>query len=211
MVYFAQMPTGFAYSSELNPAARNDVLDSLYLSLVTIGTLGFGDIVPTSPWFRLVVPLEALFGFMLLTAAVSWVLQIYPALHRRRVLALQLTTLRDARREQSSLGIDSVPVTVLTGIAAAVVEARNDFTQYGATYYFRDLEADASLAFSLQYAARLADEASGSAHPQTRLAGALITAAVDSLAGLLAEEFLQLDGDTAAVIKAYATDHRHTT
>jgi hypothetical protein len=211
MLYFAQMPAGFAYSSELNPAARNDVLDSLSLSLVTIGTLGFGDIVPTSPWFRLVVPLEALFGFMLLTAAVSWVLQIYPALHRRRVLALQLTTLREARREQSTLGIDSVPVAVLTGIAAAVVEARNDFTQYGARYYFRDLEADASLAFSLQYAARLADEAAGSAHPQTRLAGALITAAVDSLAGLLAEEFLQLDGDTATVIKAYAADHRHIT
>jgi hypothetical protein len=211
MLYFAQMPAGFAYSTELNPAARNDVLDSIYLSLVTIGTLGFGDIVPTSPWFRLVVPLEALFGFMLLTAAVSWVLQIYPALHRRRVLALQLSTLREARREQSALGIDSVPIAVLTGIAAAVVEARNDFTQYGATYYFRDLETDASLAFSLQYAARLADEARGSVHPQTRLAGALITAAVDSLAGLLAEEFLQLDGDTAAVIKAYAADHRHTT
>jgi hypothetical protein len=211
MLYFAQMPAGFAYSTELNPAARNDVLDSIYLSLVTIGTLGFGDIVPTSPWFRLVVPLEALFGFMLLTAAVSWVLQIYPALHRRRVLALQLSTLREARREQSALGIDSVPIAVLTGIAAAVVEARNDFTQYGATYYFRDLETDASLAFSLQYAARLADEARGSVHPQTRLAGALITAAVDSLAGLLAEEFLQLDGDTATVIKAYAADHRHTT
>ena len=98
MVYFAHMPNGFAYGSELNPAHRNDVLDSLYVSLVTIGTLGFGDIVPTSPLLRLIVPLEALFGFMLLTAAVSWVLQIYPALHRRRVLALQLSTLREARR-----------------------------------------------------------------------------------------------------------------
>ncbi len=210
MLYFAQMPDGFAYSSELNPAERHDVLDSLYLSLVTVGTLGFGDIVPTSPVLRLLVPLEALFGFMLLTAAVSWVLQIYPALHRRRVLALQLSTLREARRAQPSLGIDSIPTDVLTGIATAVVEARNDFTQYGATYYFRDLEADASLAFSLEYATQLAGEASGSTSPQARLAGALITAAVDSLAGLLDEEFLRLGGDTEAVIKAYAADHRHT-
>ncbi len=210
MLYFAQMPDGFAYSSELNPAERHDVFDALYLSLVTIGTLGFGDIVPTSPVLRLLVPLEALFGFMLLTAAVSWVLQIYPALHRRRVLALQLSTLREARRAQPSLGIDSIPTDVLTGIATAVVEARNDFTQYGATYYFRDLEADASLAFSLEYATQLAGEASGSTHPQARLAGALIAAAVDSLAGLLDEEFLRLGGDTEAVIKAYAADHRHT-
>lgn len=211
MLYFAQMPGGFAYSSELNPAERHGVFDSLYLSLVTIGTLGFGDIVPTSPFLRLLVPLEALFGFMLLTAAVSWVLQIYPALHRRRVLALQLSTLREARRAQPDLGIDSIPTDVLTGLAAAIVEARNDFTQYGATYYFRDLEADASLAFSLEYATQLADAAEGSAHPQTRLAGALMSAAVDSLAGLLDDEFLQLGGDTEAVIRAYAADHRHTT
>ena len=210
MLYFAQMPDGFAYSSELNPADRNDVFDALYVSLVTIGTLGFGDIVPTSPLLRVIVPLEALFGFMLLTAAVSWVLQIYPALHRRRVLALQLSTLREARRAEPTLGIDSVPIDVLTGLANAVVEARNDFTQYGATYYFRDLEADASLAYSLEYATQLAAEAAGSSHPQTRLAGALITASVDSLAGLLNEEFLRLDGDTGDVIRAYAADHRHT-
>lgn len=209
LLYLAQMPEGFAYGSELDPAVRNNVFDSIYLSLVTIGTLGFGDIVPTVPFLRLMAPLEALFGFMLLTAAVSWVLQIYPALHRRRVLALQLSTLREARAAQPDLGIDDVPTDVLTGIAGAIVEARNDFTQYGATYYFRDLEADASLAASLQYAAVLAAEAVGSKHPHTRLAGTLIIAAVDSLAQLLSQEFLQFDGDTDAVIKAYATDHRH--
>jgi hypothetical protein len=210
MLYLGQMPDGFAYSSELNPGQRNDVFDSLYLSLVTIGTLGFGDIVPTSPFLRLVVPLEALFGFMLLTAAVSWVLQIYPALHRRRVLALQLSTLREARRAHPDVGIDSIPVDILAGLADAIVEARNDFTQYGATYYFRDLEADASLAVSLEYATQLATEAAASERQQTRLVGSMISAAVDSLAGLLDDEFLQLGGDTDAVIKAYAEDHRHT-
>ena len=96
LIYFPQMPNAVSYSSELNPAGRNELIDSLYLSLVTVATLGFGDMVPTSPWLRVAAPLEALFGFMLVTAAVSWVLQIYPALHRRRVLALQLSTL--ARR-----------------------------------------------------------------------------------------------------------------
>lgn len=210
MLYYALMPEGFAFGSELNPAEREPISDSLYISLVTIGTLGFGDIVPTSPWLRLIVPLESLFGFMLLTAAVSWVLQIYPALHRRRVVALGLSTLREARRAQPALGIDCVPTDLLTGLAAAIVEVRNDFNQYGATYYFRDLEADAALAVSIQYASELADEAGASELPQTRLAGALLAAAVDSLAGILDAEFLQLGGDTAAVIRAYAADHRHT-
>jgi Ion channel len=210
LIYFAQMPEGFAYGSELNPAERHDVVDSLYLSLVTVATLGFGDVVPTSLSLRLAAPLEALFGFMLLTAAVSWVLEIYPALHRRRVLALQLSTLRRAREADSNLGIDDVPIDVLTALAANIVEARNDFTQYGATYYFRDLETDASLAASLEYATHLAAEATASSQPQMRLAGVLMTAAVDSLAELLDQEFLQLGGDTAAVVQAYATDHRHS-
>jgi len=210
LIYFAQMPEGFAFGSELNRAEHNGLLDSLYLSLVTVSTLGFGDMVPASASLRLIAPLEALFGFMLLTAAVSWVLQIYPALHRRRVLALQLSTLRQARESEPSLGIDSIPTDVLTALAVGVVEARNDFTQYGATYYFRDLEADASLAASLEYATQLADEAIASSQPGTRLAGALVAAAVNSLAELLDQEFLQLGGDTRAVIQAYAEDHRHT-
>ncbi|WP_284235427.1 potassium channel family protein [Mycobacterium antarcticum] len=209
MLYFPQMADGFAYGTELSPSDRHAASDALYVSLVTIGTLGMGDIVPTSEFLRVIVPLEALFGFMLLTAAVSWVLQIYPALERRRVLALQLSTLRRARGANPDLSVDSIPIGVLTGFAAAIVEARNDFTQYGATYYFRDIEADASLASSLDYAARLAADAAGSTRPETRLAGALITAAVESLVGLLNQEFLRLDGDVDAVIQAYAADHRH--
>jgi len=209
LIYFAQMPEGFAYGSELNPAARHDLIDSLYLSLVTISTLGFGDVVPASVSLRLVAPFEALFGFMLLTAAVSWVLEIYPALHRRRVLAMQLSTLRRAREAVPDAGIDDVPVDVLTSLAASVVEARNDFTQYGATYYFRDLEVDASLAASLEYATQLAAEACASSRPQMRMAGALMSTAVDSLAEVLDQEFLQLGGDTVQVVQAYAADHRH--
>src|SRR4029078_8584620 len=47
MLYFAHMPDGFAYSSELNPDQRNDLFDSLYLSLVTSCTLVFRDTLPT--------------------------------------------------------------------------------------------------------------------------------------------------------------------
>ncbi|WP_245233825.1 potassium channel family protein [Mycobacterium sp. PS03-16] len=208
LIYLAHMPEGFRYGSELDPATRNDVLDSLYLSLVTLATLGFGDIMPESPWLRVLVPLEGLFGFVLFTAAVSWVLQIYPALHRRRVLALQLSTLRAARRAAGGT-IDDVPVDVLTMLGSSLIEARNDFTQYGATYYFRDVEADSSLAASLDYATDLADEARASEHPQTRMAGAVLDDAVERLAELLGQEFLRMDGDTDALVAAYAADHGH--
>lgn len=208
LIYVAQMPGGFSFGSELDPAGRNEFIDSLYLSMVTVATLGFGDVVPTSPWLQAVVPLEALFGFMLVTAAVSWVLQIYPALHRRRVVALQLSTLEQARRS-CDRRIESVPIDVLTSLVSLIVESRNDFTQYGATYYFRDLETEASLAASLGYASEIAREAANSEDDRMRLAGAMLAAAVDQLAGLLAREFLRLDeaDDTASIVQAYANDH----
>ena len=208
LIYLAQMPDGLSYSPSLDPAQRSDVLDAVYLSLVTVATLGFGDIVPTSPWLRLVAPLEALVGFVLLTAAVSWVLQIYPALHRRRVLALQLATLRRARRT-IGLGIDSVPTDVLTDLAADIVQARIDLTQYAATYFFRDANPDIALAANLDYATELARDATTSTDPQTRLAGAMLTTALDALAELLDQQFLHLDADTTTVLHAYADDHRH--
>ena len=66
------------------------------ISLVTISTLGFGDVHPATDWLRIVNPLEALFGFALLTVVVAWMLQVYPALSRRRVIALHLSALKRA-------------------------------------------------------------------------------------------------------------------
>lgn len=209
LVYFAQMPDGFAYGSAIDASTRSGLLDSVYLSLVTLATLGFGDILPTSPWLRILVPLQALFGFMLITAAVSWVLQIYPALHRRRVLALQLSSLRQARRRQGTSDIDDVPTEVLNGIAEGLAGARNDLTQYGATYFFRDRDTDAALAAWIHYARTLGAEASASARARTRMAGSMLCASVESLAELLDDEFLHVGGDTAAIIKAYEHDCGH--
>ena len=213
LIYFPQMPNAVSYSSELNPAARNELIDSLYLSLVTVATLGFGDIVPTSPWLRVAAPLEALFGFMLVTAAVSWVLQIYPALHRRRVLDPAFHPAPGAPVGHQSGGGRQHPnrrayhggrqhrrgPQRLHPVRRHILLSR----------YFRDLEAVASLAASLEYATDLAAEATASTQSQVRLAGAMITAAVDSLAELLDQEFLHLGGDTFAVVQAYAADHGH--
>lgn len=207
LIYFSEMPDGFTYGSATDAATRSGLVDSVYLSLVTVATLGFGDIVPTASWLRMLVPLQALFGFMLITAAVSWVLQIYPALHRRRTLALRLSGLRQARRMRVDQHIDEVPTEVLTSLSDSLVEVRNDLRQYGATYYFRDPQADAALPARLQYAAALGAEARKSADPRMGTAGAMLCAAVENLAKLLDAEFLHAGGDTTTVVEAYADAH----
>lgn len=203
LLYWPHLPDGFSYAAGLDPL-RGEFLDAIYLSLVTVTTLGFGDIVPTDPWLRLVPPVEALIGFALLTAVVSWVLQVYPALTRRRGLALRLAFLRDAGTLD---GLDrlSAPTAarILDELATAVVHARVDLTQYAETFYFQEIEPDATLAVTVRYAHDLACAGERSEHAEVRLAARALGRALDDLAHLLDEQFLHDGGDTAGILAAY--------
>jgi Ion channel len=78
LIYYPHIPGGFVYSSGVDPADYPDFHEALYISLVTLSTLGYGDVVATDAWIRIASPLEALVGFALLTAALTWFTQIYP-------------------------------------------------------------------------------------------------------------------------------------
>ncbi len=67
---------GFVHGSGLHAAGRGRLLDAVCLSIVTPATLGFGGIVPGGPWLRIAVPVQALIGAVLLTAAVTGVLPV---------------------------------------------------------------------------------------------------------------------------------------
>ena len=105
LIIWPHMPTGFAFASDSALPSANGFLNAFYISIVTLGTLGYGDIVPHAAWLRMIVPLEALIGFAMGTASVSWILSIYPVLSRRRHLARQVFLLeRSARQEGLGLG-----------------------------------------------------------------------------------------------------------
>src|SRR5512133_2142913 len=50
--------------------------DALYVSMVNLTSLGYGDIVPAATGLRYLSPLETLIGLGLLTASISWILII---------------------------------------------------------------------------------------------------------------------------------------
>lgn len=137
----------------MDVSGRSAFLDSLYLSLVTLATLGYGDIVPAAAWLRVVAPLEGLIGFALLTAAVSWVLQVYPALARRRALAVRLSMLRknDAAGVLGDLH-ETVAAGILDELSEDLVQIRVDLTQYGETYFYGESDPRASLPAAGSYA-----------------------------------------------------------
>ena len=208
LIYLPHVPEGFTYSPGVDPAAYPDLLEALYLSFVTLATLGFGDVVATDPWIRLATPLEALTGFALLTAALTWFTQIYPPLSRRRALALELTSLAEVEYADGIAEEDPVTAArVLDGLTAEVSRARIDFTQHGETYYFQEEDPDLSLARQLAYALELRDRAAASSAPRVRTGARRLGLALEQLAHQLRENSGCAGETPADVFAAYAEDH----
>jgi hypothetical protein len=210
LIYWPHLVDGFFISEGLQPITRGGLLDALYLSMVTLATLGFGDIVPTAEWLRVAVPVQAMLGFVLLTAVVTWVLQVYPALTRRRALAIRLSLLRraDAVRVLADQDVPMV-ANLLEHLAGDVVQARVDLTQYAETYYFRDGDESVSLPANIATAVELAHAAARSPRADLRFAGTLFDTALADFARLLDAHFLRVGGPPHAVLTAYAADHGH--
>lgn len=210
LVYWPHMPGAFSYDPGLEPTARNDLADSLYLSLVTVATLGYGDIVPTTVWLRLLAPVQALMGLTMLTASVSWILQVYSAVTDRRVAAVRLAALRRAGisnvlHEMS----DPTAARTVEDVATAMAAVRVDLTQYAETYYFQETDQDTALAANLGFAYELMENARQSSGTDLPVVAEVLAHALDDFARLIDDQFLRSGLDTRAVLDAYAADQGH--
>lgn len=213
LILWPRLPEDFLLATGLDPSNEGGFIDALYLSLVTLVTLGYGDITPTSGWLRLLLPLEALVGFGLLTAAISWVLSIYPVLSRRRSLARKAHLAREAEHhtgaqiEQTSA---QTAERTLKDLASQLVAIRGDIVQFPVTYYFHDDETRSSLPAAMPYLDRLAARTSGpECSPGVRLRAAMLRAAVDDLSSTVASKYLPdlSSASTGEILEAYARDH----
>ena len=211
LVYVGRMPEGFYFGSSLDPQASSDVLMSFYVSMVALATLGLGDVVPATALLRVVLPLEALVGFVLLTAGISWVLQLYPALSRRRSLARRLTTMaRSGATDVVENGEPGIAVQHLEGVRAELAAIEMDLVQYAESYYFREVRSEVSLAATLPYVADLSAAATRSATWEVRQAGEMLASALRDVLALLRRDHLGDVGDDAATLKAFARDHQQS-
>lgn len=209
LVYWPHMPEGFGFDIGLEPEKRDSLLDSLYFSLVAVGTLGLGDIAPVEGWLRVVAPLEALVGFVLLSAVVTWTLGSYPAIGRRRALAKRLWLMHEARPREGAPGPEpEFGAHTMEGLTVQVVQVREDFAQYPETYYFHENDDRRSLPVWASYAYGLARGAQA-AHltPQARFAVDVLAGALADLAHTLDSHFLHCGGTPAEILSRYAAEH----
>lgn len=210
-VFWPYLPEHFRFASPLEPSAEQGFGTALYVSLLALTTLGFGDITPTHPVLRVLANLEATLGFALVTAAVSWLLSIYPVLSRRRALAHRVSLLHIVRERSGRrvIGLDPALALPLMGeLTTALAQVRVDLMQSGISYYFHDQE-DASLAVTLPLVANMAEDGVQEGRAEAvRFAAMGLREAVRSYLDVVRREHLRRPEERLeATLGAYAADH----
>ncbi|MCB0880233.1 MAG: hypothetical protein KDC46_14765 [Thermoleophilia bacterium] len=187
-------------------------VDALYLSLVTISTLGFGDVVPDADWARLIVPLEALFGLGVAAGSISWLFNVQTVLSHRSTLATRIAMLEAAEGGTP----DTLPIEQLDRSEALVMDLAShlasvhaDLVHVPISYWFKTGEDRHSLPEQLAWLVHLADRCTVARDPIVRLHGGVLRRQLDGTLRDVAHEFLHLPRDTPSgeVLAAWRRDH----
>jgi hypothetical protein len=146
----------------------------------------------------------------LITASITWIVLIYPALGRMRALSRRASILI---RAQDETGVDLLSGDVqglLGDLAASVIRVRVDFIHFPLIYYFHADTEGASLARALKGLADLAERASRDQRAEPiRLSAAVLKIALSDMAGILTAKFVKQPkgDDPKAVFEAVRCDH----
>ena len=188
--------------------ADSGFLEALHISLATLSTMGYGDVVPTSAWLRVIAPLEALIGFGLLTASVTWLFVVHPAVLRRRSLAYELWLLR-----QTGGVHDDAPVvgeSLLGELISRIIVIERDLVAIPSSYYFAEDDERFSLAAELPYLRRLARECKADRADAGMIQRAhMLDTAIEDLLLTIARLLRRAEPfDADAALADFARDHR---
>jgi len=211
LIYWPHLPEGFLLTSGLDPALHGGPLDAVWVSGVTLTTVGFGDITAEETPLRLAQVAEAIIGFALITAGISWVLSIYPALSRSRALAGRVESMLVGDGDDVRLAPGDPPAVLavlLHGIADQVAEVRVDLIHFPSTYFFRAPAPELALAEPLQQLERALRR--DDLPSEARTAAAAAQRAVEELAETLREGPFGVQGeDAASALEHVTAAHRH--
>jgi hypothetical protein len=213
LIYAPFMSTQFVMTPGLDMARHRSFIDAVNFSIGSLITVG-GDFATHSKWLRFASGIEAIFGFVLLSASLSWVLSIYPVLEQRRSVSHRLTLIHyamcDAGIDRSKLP-DGQMQQMLWSLVSDITTARNNMAQFPITYYFNEVEPQSSFAGAITFACDLAGSAqSPDTAEAVRLAAIVLQGAIHDFLQLVGKWFLRLpDGNSDEVLlEAFARDHR---
>jgi hypothetical protein len=210
-IIWPHLPEGFA-TSEGIAADQEGFMDALYLSMVNLTSLGYGDIVPTGDLLRLLGPLETLIGLGLLTASISWILLLYRVLSDYRSLSHEISLLTEAERS-SDTGLariePAVAARVLADLTSRVIAMRDDFVHSPIAYYFHPRDARHALPVLLPELLGVVERCSAPDRaPALRFQAAMLGQAIEDLLLAIAADFTgEPTRDVHEALAGYRRDH----
>jgi hypothetical protein len=196
LIYCALLPTDMtAPQVEQTGFARN-LLRSLYFSLGALDTFNTFDLSARSDWLKLVVAVEGLIGISMITASVSWLVLLYPAISRSRHFARRASALLQAESRCGLSIVREIGAPILLELSDRVLQFRLDVMLFPILLNFYPSDEGATVSHVLPEIHRLAIEAkSREGDGGTQLAGVQLEIALGFLAGIIAEEALRMKID----------------
>jgi hypothetical protein len=209
MIYRPFMPQRFIVAPGMDGSRINSFLSAVNLSVSSMITVNMG-VQTNSRSLQLAMAIEALLGFAILTASISWLLAIYPVIEHRRSLAHEVSLLHFSER----LGIqrlekieNSELQDLLFGLAAEISTIRTELSQFPITYYFQESDKKSALAPALYYLAEVARDNSGSKRPASTSA-TVLGGAIDDFLALVEEKYLRRQHpDRWSTLRELLADH----
>jgi hypothetical protein len=210
LIFFPLLPAHFTFTQGLDPANYRSFLGAVDISLSSLISLSIGA-YSKEVIIQCLMGIESTLGFGLLTAAVSWLLSIYPVFEHRKSLAHEVSLLHfaevtGARRLEDISDTDLHQL--LEGFAAQVITCRNELSQFPITYYFHEDETKTALAGVLPYLADIAEQnvrRDGAAG----LSATILGGAVEDYLKLIASSFLKRSFTSRdEILHAFASDHQ---
>jgi hypothetical protein len=211
LMLWPHFPDGFVTSEGVGLGSSSFV-DALYLSLVDLTSLGYGDIVATGDLVRFLGPLETLIGLGLLTASITWILLLYRVLSDYRSLSHEISLLLEAEhRSGVSLAVieSQVAARTLADLTSRVIATRDDLLHSPIAYYFHPREPRHALPVLLSSLVEVLDECTGEERALAlRFQAAMLVQSVDDLLETIAHEFVGTPAaDPSQALAAYRRDH----
>ncbi len=206
-VGFSLIYRGFA-SGQFTAKAPG-YLTLVSFSLAQLSTVGTPNLAPKTDLLRLAAGLESLLGFSLVTASISWIVLIYPALGRTRTLARRAADLVRAEQLAGVKAIGQGAEYMLADFSSHVIRLRVDLIHFPLIYYFHaDVERAALPRAIIILHGFARDGQASECPPHVRLAAASLHFSLCDLADVLAERFVKADSkDPEAVFQAVGRDH----
>ncbi len=137
------------------PFAGRGFAEAAYMSGAALTTVGYGDIVPTAMALRLATIAEAASGFAALSAAIAFVISIYPLLSQLRGTGIQMADSGALELEGAARVVREAGPSELAAVTRELTENHEHLRRFPVLYYFESGNAEESLSASLRGSAML--------------------------------------------------------